>query len=48
MLLETAVQRRARQVRDRCLERVKTVVQRQKCMPPECDDKGLFLFADKG
>ena len=41
--LQTAMQRRARQVRDRGLERVKTVIQWQQRMPPERDDDRLLL-----
>ena len=41
--LQTAVQRRACQERDRCLQCVEAVVQRQQCMPTEGNDDGLFF-----
>src|SRR4051794_37452295 len=43
MPLQAAMQTGARQVRDRGLERVEAVIQRQKCVPPEGDNHG-FLF----
>src|SRR5271169_6827339 len=41
--LQAAMERRARQVRDRRLERVKAVVERQQGMPSEGDNHGLLL-----
>ena len=41
--LQTAMQRRARQVRDRGLQAIEAVVQRQERMPPERDDDRLLL-----
>jgi hypothetical protein len=43
MTLKAAMQRRARQMRDRRLQRVKAVVERQERMRPESDDNRLFL-----
>jgi hypothetical protein len=43
MTLQAAMQRRARQVRDRRLERVEAIVERQQGMPPEGDHHDLFL-----
>ena len=43
MTLQAAMQRRARQVRDRRLERVEAIVERQQGMPSEGDHHGLFL-----
>ena len=43
MTLQAAMQRRARQARDRRLERVEAIVERQQGMPSEGDDHGLFL-----
>jgi hypothetical protein len=44
MPLKTAMQRRARQVRDRRLQCAEAVVQRQKRMAPERDDRNFFGF----
>jgi hypothetical protein len=41
--LQTAVQRRARQVRNGRLQRIETIVERQERMLSEGDDDGLFL-----
>ena len=41
--LQTAVKRRPGQVRERRLECIEAVVQRQQGMPAEGDDNGLFL-----
>jgi hypothetical protein len=41
--LQTPVKRRARQMRDRRLQGIKAVVERQQSMPSECNDDGLFL-----
>ena len=43
MTLQTAVQRRARQMRDGGLQSVKAIVERQQSMPPEGNDDGFFL-----
>src|SRR5271163_4337982 len=43
MTLKAAMQRRARQARDRRLQCVKAVVERRQSMPAESDDHGLFL-----
>ncbi len=42
MALQTPMQCRARQMRDRRLQSVKTVGQRQQCVPPKCDDYRLL------
>src|ERR1051325_7601261 len=39
--LQTAMQRGSRQVRDRCLQRVETVIERQQRVPTERDDDRL-------
>jgi hypothetical protein len=41
--LQTPVKGRARQMRDRGLQGIKAVVERQQSMPSECNDDGLFL-----
>ena len=41
--LQTPVKGRARQMRDRRLQGIKAVVERQQSMPSECNDDGLFL-----
>ena len=41
--LQTPVKGRARQMRDRGLQRIKAVVERQQSMPSECNADGLFL-----
>jgi hypothetical protein len=41
--LQTPVKRRARQMRDRRLQGIKAVVERQQSMPSEGNDDGLFL-----
>lgn len=38
MTLEAAMQRRTRQMRDRWLKSIKTIVQRQQGVPSECND----------
>jgi len=38
------MQRRTRQMRDGRLQSIKTIVQRQQCMPSECDDGRLLGF----
>ena len=43
MTLKAAMQRRARQARDRRLQCVKAVVERRQSMPSERNDDGLFL-----
>ena len=43
MALQAAMQRRARQMRDRRLQRIEAVVERQQGMPAEGDDDRLFL-----
>src|SRR5215207_5376753 len=43
MPLKAAVQGRACQVWDGRLERIEAVVERQKCVAPECDHDGLLL-----
>jgi hypothetical protein len=43
MALQAAMQRRSRQVRDRRLQRVEAVVERQQSVAPERDDDRLFL-----
>lgn len=43
MALQTAVQGRARQARDRRLSSVEAIVERQQGMPSEGDDHRLFL-----
>jgi hypothetical protein len=48
MPLEAAVQRRARQVWDRRLEGVETVVQRQERVPAEGEDDRLLLRREHG
>lgn len=45
MPLQTSMQRRPGQMRDRRLQRVKTIIQRQERMPPESHDDCLFVFA---
>jgi hypothetical protein len=46
--LQAAVQAGARQVRDRGLEAVEAVVERQERMPPEGDDDGFLLRREHG
>lgn len=47
--LEAPMQRRPCQVRDRRLQRIEAVVERQQSVPPECDDRCLFCFGqDRG
>jgi hypothetical protein len=41
--LEAAMQRRARQMRDRRLQGVEAIVERQQSMPSESNDASLFL-----
>ena len=48
MALQAAVQRRARQVRDRRLQGVEAVVERQQRMPAEGDDDRLLLDRQHG
>jgi hypothetical protein len=43
MALQAAMQRRARQMRDRGLQGIKAIVERQQSMPSEGNDDGLFL-----
>jgi hypothetical protein len=43
MTLKAAMQRLARQMRDRRLQRVMAVVERQQSMPAESNDNRLFL-----
>jgi hypothetical protein len=43
MTLKATMSRRARQTRGDRLKRVEAIVERQKRMPPEGDDDGLFL-----
>ena len=43
MTLKATMQGRARQMRDRRLQSVQAIVERQQCMPSEGDDHGLFL-----
>ena len=40
--LKAAVQRRAGQMRDRRLQRIEAIVERQQCVTPECDDRCLL------
>ncbi len=46
MPLQTSMQGRAREVRDRRLQRIKTVVQRQQRVPSERDDRRFLFFAE--
>jgi hypothetical protein len=46
--LEAAMQRRPREVRDRGLEAVEAVVQRQERVAPERDDDGFLLWREDG
>ena len=48
MSVQTSVQSRACQVRDRWLQRVQAVIQRQQGKPPEGDDDSLLFFAENG
>lgn len=48
MPLQTAMQGRAREMRDRRLQSVKTVVQRQQCVPSERNEHGFLFFAENG
>jgi len=48
MPLKASMQRRPRQVRDRWLESIETIVQRQKGMSPERDDHCLLGFTENG
>jgi len=41
--LQTSVKGRARQMRDRRLQSVEAIVERQQTMPSESNDDGLFL-----
>jgi hypothetical protein len=41
--LQAAMQRGAREMRDGRLQGIQTIVERQQCMPAECDDDCLFL-----
>jgi hypothetical protein len=43
MTVQTAMQRRPRQMLDRRLQRVKTIVERQKRMPAKGDDDRFFF-----
>jgi hypothetical protein len=43
MTLQAAMQRRARQVRDRGLEGIKAVIQRQERVPAEGNNDGLLI-----
>ncbi len=45
MTLQTPMQRRTRQVRDRGLESIEAVVQRQQRVPPEGDDCRLLFLS---
>ena len=42
------IQRGSRQVRDRCLQRIVAIVQREQCVPPEGNDDRLFLDRQDG
>ena len=46
--LKASMQRRARKMRDRRLQSVKTVIERQQGVPSEGDDHGLFFLAENG
>jgi hypothetical protein len=46
--LETSMQRRAGEVRDRRLKGVRAIVQWQQGMTPQCDDDGLLSLAENG
>ena len=46
--LQTPVQRRTGQVRDRRLQCIEAVIQRQQRMAPECDDHRLFGLCQNG
>jgi hypothetical protein len=46
--LKAAMQRRARQMRNRRLKRVETVVERQQTMPSKGDDHGLLFNGQNG
>ncbi len=46
--LQAAMQRRARQVRDRRLQGVEAVVQGKQSVTPKGDDDRLLLFAENG
>ena len=48
MAIEAAMQRRARQMRDRRLKRVEAVVERQQGMPPEGDHNCLLFSGQDG
>ena len=48
MSLQTAMQRRSRQVGDRRLQSVKAIVQWQQCMAPECNDHCLLSLGQHG
>lgn len=46
MPLKTTMQRRARQMRDRLLQRVETIIKRQQRVPPERDHHRLLIFGE--
>lgn len=48
MPLQAPMQRRACQMRDRRLQRIEIVIQRQQRVPPERDDHGFLFFAENG
>jgi hypothetical protein len=43
MTLQTPLQRGARQLRDRCLQRIEEVIQREQRMLAKCDNQRFFL-----
>jgi hypothetical protein len=48
MSLQTAMHRRPRQILDRGQQGIKTVIQRQQCVPPESNDHGFLFLAENG
>jgi hypothetical protein len=42
MALQATMQRRSRQMSDRRLQRIETIVERQERLPPESNDDRLF------
>lgn len=44
--LQTAVQSRSGEIRDRRLQSVETIIQRQQCVPPKRHDHSLLLTAE--
>jgi len=47
MMPQAAVQRTACQIRDRRLQRIEAIVERQECVAPEWDDRCLLGFGQR-